>query len=112
MICEHCKGEIADDATICMHCRKPTSAGKANNLAVVLAWIAGSVIAFILGIQLLLATFGDKDEPVSARIERSCKAEYATEDEQNRCRIALMLKAADTEEEQRVRNAAQNAGVH
>jgi len=113
MKCEFCREEIQDDAKICPHCRRDTARGKQEKSGTFWKWVGILVGVPLVGF-ILLAIIGSQTAPENPadRIKASCERQYPYDsDASQRCEIALSVKYLEDHEEDRLREAARDAGV-
>lgn len=92
MICEHCKEEMKDGATVCPHCRKTTGAAKGKRTKTVLAWLCGAILLFVAFVVVVNIISPAPTNPAD-HIKASCDREFGAETPQaTDCSIRLMTE--------------------
>lgn len=109
MICEHCKEEMKDGATVCPHCRKTTGAAKGKRTKTVLAWLGGAVVLFVAFVVVVNIISPAPANPAD-RIKASCDREFGAETpESTACSIRLMVEYMDKQQQDRISRARSGA---
>ena len=111
MICEFCKGDIPDGASVCMHCARESTASKAAKGKRLGGAVAVVGVALVSLLVLLVVT-GSRlpDRSPSDRIRDSCAREFPDDQSaQTSCFLAVAVKKLDDEQAQKLKRATEGA---